>query len=170
MLSLLKRKFFMIQRIQTIYFSLAALVLVYFSVGAPIISFYGNDISYLLKSNELIATTSGNPVAETSVKYYFIGAIVLTLWVIYVIISFRNLKKQLSAARIGSFMYAAYLMIIVLSYFIGESLTENPTVSEKSAQFELGVYLLAVGYIFYLFGIRGIKKDKKLIDSVDRIR
>lgn len=160
----------MIQRIQTIYFSLSALILIYFSVGAPIISFYGNDISYLLKSNELIATTSGNPVAETSVKYYFIGAIVLTLWLIYVIISFRSLKKQLSAARIGSFMYAAYLMIIVLSYFIGESLTENPTVGEKSAQFELGTYLLAVGYIFYLFGIRGIKKDKKLIDSVDRIR
>lgn len=160
----------MIQRIQSVYFALAASMLIYFSVGAPIVSYVGNDLTYLLKSNELITKTSENPVATTDSVYFFIGAILLTLWVIFVIISFRNLKKQMTFARIGSFMYIAYLAVIALMFFTGESMTEDPTVVEHGATYELGTYLLAVGYIFYLMGIRGVKKDKKLIESVDRIR
>ncbi|HRO76620.1 MAG TPA: DUF4293 family protein [Crocinitomicaceae bacterium] len=158
----------MIQRIQTVYFLVATIILVYFSAGAPIVEYAGNDLVYLLKSNQLIAQTASQEVAESSSKYFFIGAIVLVLWTLYVVISFRNLKKQLTAARIGSLLYLAYLLIIVLTYFIGSSLTENNSIS--SAHFKLGTYLLIVGYVLYQLGIYGIKKDKKLIDSVDRIR
>ena len=160
----------MIQRIQTVYLLLAVIVLVYFSAGATIVSFEGNDISYLLRSNQLITQTAGDELADSSAKYFFIGSILLTLWTVFVVISFRNLKKQLSYARIGAFLYLAFLLVIVLTYFIGNSLTQNPTVLEHQSHFELGTYLLALGYIFYLLGIYGIKKDKKLIDSVDRIR
>ncbi len=160
----------MIQRIQTVYFLLVVIILVYFSAGAPMVSFEGNDISYLLRSNQLVTQTIGDALADTTPKYFFIGSIVLVLWTLFVVISFRNLAKQLSFARIGSFLYLVFLLIIILTYFIGNSLTENPTVLEHKAHFELGTYLLALGYLFYLLGIYGIKKDKKLIDSVDRIR
>lgn len=160
----------MIQRIQTVYFLLATIILVYFSAGAPIIGYEGNDLAYILKSNQLITQTIDQEVATQSSKYFFIGSIVLVLWTLYVIISFRNLKKQLTTARIGSLLYLAYLLIILLTYFIGSSLTENPTVVEYSAHFKLGTYLLIVGYVLYQLGIYGIKKDKKIIDSVDRIR
>lgn len=160
----------MIQRIQTVYFLVAVIILAIFSSGLNIISYTGNDISYLLKSNELITQTTGNTVAESKTTFFFIGSIALTLWTLLVIVSFRNLKTQLSFARIGSFGYLAFLLIVLLTYFIGNSLTENPTVSEHSPSFGAGTYLLIVGYIAYLLGVSGIKKDKKLIDSVDRIR
>lgn len=160
----------MIQRIQTIYFLVAALMLSIFSAGATIITYTGYDITYKLKSNQLITQTVGNEAAEVSSIFFFIGSILLVLWVLYVIISFRNLRIQLTSARIGSFLYLAFLLIVLLTYFIGASLTENPTVSEFSPSFGYGTYLLIIGYVAYLMGINGIKKDKKLIDSVDRIR
>lgn len=160
----------MIQRIQTVYFFLAVIILIYFSAGASIVGYVGNDMSYTLYSTKLTAQTIGIDIAESSTKYYFIGSIILILWTLFVIISFRTLSKQLAYARIGSFMYLAYLLIVLLSFFIGSSLTENPTVAEHTASLKIGSYLLIVGYILYLLGMNGVKKDKNLIDSVDRIR
>lgn len=160
----------MIQRIQSVFLGISIVILTYFSIGASIISYEGNDISYTLHSNKLIASTTGLPNAETHTQFYFLGAIVLALWSIFVLLSFRNLKKQLSYARLGAFGFLAYIIIIFSSYFIGTSITDNPTVTVSFSSFRLGSYLLIVGYICYLLAISKIKKDRDLIASVDRIR
>jgi hypothetical protein len=160
----------MIQRIQTVYFLIAAIILAVFSTGISIISYTGNDISYVLTSSQLITKTAGNELAESSSQYFFFGSILLAVWTLFVIISFRNLKRQLAVARIGLLAYFGYLLIILLTFFIGNSLTENPTVAEFTPSYNWGTYLLIIGFVVYYLGVNGIKKDKKLIDSVDRIR
>jgi len=160
----------MIQRVQTIYFAIAALILIYFSTGASILGFQGNDLTYVLQSNQLIGSTQGNAGALVSSQYFFVGSIIAALWTIFVIISYRNLTKQLSFARVGSFIYLAFIAVIALTHFIASSLAEDLTVTEHPVSYKFGFYLLILGYVSYLLGMRGIKKDKKLVDSVDRIR
>lgn len=160
----------MIQRKQSIFLAVSIILLIYFSIGASIITYTGNDISYLLTSNNLITRTEGNPEAAITGEFFFIGSVFIALWLIFVLISFRNLSKQLTYARIGNFGYLILLAIVFSTYFIGVSITDNPTIAEHSASFQLGTYLLLVSYGFYWMAIRYIKKDKKLIESVDRIR
>lgn len=160
----------MIQRIQSIYLFIALAIFIYFSAGASIASFQGNDIIYTLYSTNLISSTAHVGNADVSSQYYFIGSVVLAVWMIVVMFSFRNLSRQLSFARMGTFGMIVFLAIILSSVLIGSSITEDPAITYGNSSFGTGSYLLIVAFISYLLAIRNIKKDKKLIDSVDRIR
>lgn len=113
-----------------------------------------------------------------STNYFpiYIVFLVLSSLFLVTILFYKNLKKQMRFAKISIFFLL--LIIIALSLYImivPDSLIEYCTsIFSKTwgVKSNLGMefYLLCSAVPFTFLGIRGIRKDIKLLQSLDRIR
>ncbi len=92
-------------------------------------------------------------------SYYYLVNILLSLFGFYTMMAFKNLKRQLMLTRIfmGLIFFACCMPIILA---IGRSVL-MPGV---------GFFFFLSSIIFVYLAIRGINKDKKLLDSLNRLR
>jgi hypothetical protein len=105
---------------------------------------------------------------EVQTKGYFILMIVIALSLILSIISFKNRKRQLLLTWVSLiFNLSTAAWIIVMSSAITAECTACETTRLTPA---LGLYLFLAAFPFILLGYFGIRKDKKLIDSLNRLR
>ena len=145
----------MIQRIQTVYLIIAIVLVALPLSGLEILSYTikDQDVSKSVYSFHLLEKNEQEP------SYYYLVNIVLSLFGFYTIMSYKNLKKQLMLSRvfIGLILFACSMPLILA---IGRS-NLNPG---------LGFYLFLSSLIFVFLAIRGINKDKKLLDSLNRLR
>ncbi len=158
----------MIQRVQTLYLSIAIILLSIVTFGTTLFSFV-NDTSrfsfssygiteYSLESGEIIETTSFP---------FFVGTIALILLCFLTIMSYKNLSRQFKLGRMVFGIYFLMLVsVIVLSYF-GDSLIGTETTSREM---DLGFVLFVAGFPFTFLANTGIKRDKELLSSLDRLR
>lgn len=145
----------MIQRIQTIYFVIAIILIVAPLSGVEILSYTnkGLEVSKNVYSLHLISENEQEP------SYFYLVNITLSLFGFYTMMSFKKLKKQLALSRIlmALILFACSMPIILA---IGRSaLTPR-----------LGFYLFLCSTLFVYLAIRAINKDKKLLDSLNRLR
>lgn len=149
----------MIQRIQTIWYLLAALaVLAVFVFPVPL----------------------NNPANVQEVKLRLSGTYwMLTSWYLHplealiilgAIFSFKKLKIQLMLGRIALVIYFLLLVGWVIE---GSFIAPVATADEIGAKQTLlgpGFFIFLAGLIFLALGNSGVRKDKKLIDSLNRLR
>lgn len=157
----------MIQRIQSIFLLSTIVVLIILSFGTPLLSFKSLEFEYVLSATSLKQFTLDGTLLKTdSIPFYFasLGLIVLTF---FSMILYKNLKRQLSLVRITTLLYFITLVALGFTSFLGKYFTGEET---ESTSFSFGFYLFISGFILLLLASAGIKKDKKLIESVDRIR
>ena len=157
----------MIQRIQSIFLLSTIVVLIILSFGTPLLSFKSLEFEYVLSATSLKQFTLDGTLLKTdSIPFYFasLGLIVLTF---FSMILYKNLKRQLSLVRLTTLLYFIAMVALGFMYFLGKYFTGEETVQ---VSFSFGFYLFISGFILLLLASAGIKKDKKLIESVDRIR
>ncbi len=82
-------------------------------------------------------------------------------------ILYKNLKRQLTLVRLTTLLYFIAIVALGFIYFLGNYFTGE---EELQTSYSFGFYLFIAGFILVLLASAGIKKDKKLIESVDRIR
>lgn len=79
--------------------------------------------------------------------------------------SYKNLKKQFRLARIVALIYLVGLVALLLAGSLGLLVK-----GAVAIQLGLGYYICVVGLPFSYFAFKGIKKDKDLLESLDRLR
>lgn len=158
----------MIQRIQSVYLLVTLIILTVFSCGLAVFSYHSTEFHYRLNAFGITKfDQAGVKVEATSIPFYA-GGIVLMLFCLFTLILFKNLKTQLTLARFTTFLYFIALVFLGFAAFLGTYFTQET--ESVSVSLEFGFYMLIIGLPLLLLAVRGINKDKKLIDSVNRLR
>ncbi len=145
----------MIQRIQTVYLIVAIILIAIPLSGLEI-------VSYTVKNEPISRNAfSLNFINEnrTETSYFYLVNILLSLFGFYIIMSFKNLKKQIALAKIfiGFILFACAMPIIIA--LAGSDIKPGT-----------GFYLSLNSILFVILALRGMNKDKKLLDSLNRLR
>ena len=156
----------MLQRIQTIYFSLVIICLGVTCTGMEFFRFVKGAEFYSF-SVYGIQKGVGNDLSMHKSMPIYITVIGLCLFAFMILMSYKNIKKQLKWARNLFFLYA-FILIGVIVY----SLISKSHFFESGGEQELGL-----GYLFLVAGLPfcflaqiAVKRDKKLLDSLNRLR
>ena len=150
----------MIQRIQTVWLFLAALV-----SGLLFLDWY---TGYVYKAD--IPEGFGLAVHHLTVKEHFpsvILAVVMMAIPLIAIFMFKNRKRQKRIGLVGVF---ACIMFISMTLWRVDNFTKTSTPPPKSGSYEAGAVIPAVVIVLIILAISGIRKDEKLVKSMDRLR
>lgn len=143
----------MIQRIQSIFLLLAAAALLGL-FGLPFAS-----TAEPVTASALFADQTYNILDHTALTALFIIAAVVCLLSIFL---FNNRKLQMRLSLLGIFGALAGLIVAGILY--------SQDTAGQTAQLGLGFGLPVVSVILTLLAYRSIKKDDKLVKSMDRLR
>lgn len=154
----------MIQRIQTVYFFIAILL-----VSIPLASM--TFFSYTINAIEFHVTAFGienMTKPEVDGKTYFLPMLAIALLLFSAIFSFKNRKRQITLSWLAMVLnISSAAWMATMSFTDAKACTECETSGATPA---LGFYLYIAAFIFILLGNLGVRKDKKLVDSLDRLR
>lgn len=158
----------MIQRIQSVYLFIAILC-----IGA--VTFGTTLFSFLTEKTELSISSLGvaqKDILEGELDYsasfpgYLIG-IGLMILGIATLFSYKKLPRQHRFGRMFFYTYFAVLLSVLLFFYFGSSSVANGVTGKH---LDLGFFLLVVGFPFTFLANSGINRDKKLLDSLNRLR
>ena len=157
----------MIQRIQSVYLAIAIILLSTVAVGLELFSFVTDSASYVFSSYGVTEyDASGTFVAQ---KHYpiYVGLIALILLAFICLMSYKDLKRQFKLGRTVFYLYFLMIVSMLCLSIFGDSILG---LEEATRQLSLGFYLFVAGFPFSFLANTGIKRDKRLLDSVDRLR
>lgn len=159
----------MIQRIQTIWLLLASITILALFLFPYVQYFDTNGIAMALKVNGTLNSSGGHNQLTTSFLFILqaIATVGLGLLSFIAILSFKNRKKQIKLILLQLFL------TVLFSIWLFVTANQAVAAVDKSLGMEnigIGALLIPVSIIFLLLAIKGIKKDIKLIKSVDRLR
>lgn len=158
----------MIQRIQTVYLILS---LVFLSLGT-----FSNSWFTLSNSTKTANFNSGGVDVsvistgqlESHQAYpFYIGLIVIILLTLATLVSYKKLEVQQKIGRLNFVLYLLMLIGLTLWSFLSNSVLDD-VFTERS--FSFGYYAIVCGFPFVFLANTGIKRDKALLDSLNRLR
>lgn len=158
----------MIQRIQTLYLSLAfiAIALLF---AFPMAQFFGENGAYIFSVTGLKNMVPGDPEAFSST--IFLPLIIVTigigLLILYAIFQYKNRLYQIKLTNVGVLAAIVLIMGIFFLYIpvIEKKINIIPDYSKA-----FGIYLPLVALVFLVMANRAVKRDEKLVRSADRLR
>jgi len=150
----------MIQRIQHLYFGFVIINLSILLSGLEIGTYQAKELPHQFT---IYGFFQGKEVVWGFPFYLVIIALVALL--IFAISKFKKLSLQLKLIK---FTFLFYLLFVVgiTALFLFKLMPNVP----DSVSFGLGYYLLIIGLPFTYLGLRGIIRDKNLLDSYNRLR
>lgn len=160
----------MLQRIQTIFYLIALLAILIPLFGMDIFTFSNGEVkqhmTFFGTEVEVIKTGLGQPKIWTP-SFLYIVNIVIALLLLITIVLYKSLKTQYTIGRFVLLIYGAYIIILaVLAYFDSQLLI----IARSSMAIGAGFYSAVIGLPFIWLGNRGVRKDRKLLDSLNRLR
>lgn len=153
----------MIQRIQTVYLLVSIICLSIVAFGTTLFIGFIENGKWVLTSHSLdkkMSNTELDKLANSPLYIVFLAVAVLCLITIF---NYKNLKRQIMIARVTSVLYFLSIAIVAVNMYIVSK-------EAKSVSFGFGFYLLMIGLVASIMAINSIKKDYKLIDSLNRLR
>jgi hypothetical protein len=150
----------MIQRIQHLYFGFVIINLSLLLSGLEIGTYQAKEMPHQFT---IYGFFQGKEVVWGFPFYLVIVALVVLL--IFTISKFKKLSLQLKLIK---FTFLFYLLFVVgiTALFLFKLMPNVP----DSVSFGFGYYLLILGLPFTYLGLRGIMRDKNLLDSLNRLR
>lgn len=137
----------MLQRIQTFYYLVAALLLAVPFMNIPLFTIGSIDRTIFGQDKQ--------PSAD------YVLLLVLLVVLFAIIFSYKNRARQITLS-----WFTIVLTTLALVWFYIGAITNNA----QHVSIQVGFYSVALSLFFQRMGLRGVKKDKKLIDSMDRLR
>ena len=152
------------QRKQTLFLGIALIFVCLPFLGLPFFTYSLDEVNF-----QVTAFGNENLVKpEVQTKGYFILMIVIALSLILSIISIKNRKRQLLLTWISlilNLVTAAWIIMITSAITVECTACETTRLTPT-----IGLFLFLAAVPFILLGYFGIRKDKKLIDSLNRLR
>lgn len=157
----------MLQRIQSIYLSLAALLNLG-SLFLPTWTFQ-KDIGETINGMGIDAGTGHESITAHPLHLVWVLlTVAVAAFVFYVIFQFKDLKRQVFLCNIAGILTILQIALTVVFANMGPYLVmDGSDVKENPG---LGFFLLPIVLILLMMGRRGMQKDWALLKSVDRIR
>ena len=156
----------MIQRIQTIYLFLAIICLGSTCIGLEFYRFVQPNEAFTFSVFGIESVKGDASTIHKSIPIY-LSVIGFCLFLFMTLMSYKNLKRQLKWVRSCTFLYAVFVIASIVFYYAGGGIISE---GEYVRELGLGYALLIAGFPFCFLAQLGIKKDKKLLDSLDRLR
>ncbi len=158
----------MIQRIQTVYLLASAICLSVVLFGRSVlIYFIGSTIqTYQMTIYGITDQEKTSYQSSLNLPFYILSVLTIGL-VLFAIFSFKNLNRQGMITRIAALLYGIQIIGIVIVYFMHDIKIDG---MPANAMIGSGFYILAIGFPFLFLANNGIKRDKKLLDSLNRLR
>lgn len=152
------------QRKQTLFLGIALIFVCLPFLGIPFFTYSLDEVNF-----QVTAFGNENLVKpEVQTKGYFSLIIIIALSLILSIVSFKNRKRQILLTWISLILnLATAAWIIMMSSAITVECSACETTRLTPA---IGLFLYLAAVPFILLGYFGIRKDKKLIDSLNRLR
>jgi amino acid permease len=164
----------MIQRIQTVYLSLA-FIAVALLFAFPLAQFFdqvGTNGTYILSITGLknmVPLLPGEVEVFNSLIFMplAIAAVVLAILTLFAIFKYKNRQFQLKLTNIGVFISIALILGVFFLYIpmIQKKINIVPNYIDC-----IGIYLPLVALVFIVMANRAIKRDERLVRSADRLR
>jgi hypothetical protein len=161
----------MIQRIQTIYYAVAFLLAATPLLGYPLITFMenGDEMQITGYGNNLWQIrTLGSETTNFEDTWLHLCSWILMVLLIVTMLSFKNLKRQFLLGRITLVVYLLSILLIVLIALQERSVCGSCEMTNMWPT--IWFWLFAAGIFFVYFGNKGVRKDRKLLDSLNRLR
>lgn len=157
----------MIQRIQTVYLLLSMTFVAMVTFGANIFQFDAVETSYRLSALALNQYDAAGELIVIDPSYLYVAGLTLLILSIFTIITYKNQKRQLAIGQFTAVLYFIFLVLMIIASFMGADLTGEQQVTRS---FGFGFYAFIIGLPLLILANIGIKRDKKLLDSVNRLR
>ncbi len=158
----------MIQRIQTLYLTLAAIALALI-FAFPLAQFFSETGTYYFKAIGLKNMVPGgdelfNPTVFLPLP---ILVVVILFMLVFAISQFKNRTFQIRLVNITVLLTAVLIAGIFFLYIpmIEKKIAIIPDYSKS-----FGVYVPLVSLVFQILATRAIKRDDQLVRSADRLR
>lgn len=153
----------MIQRIQSIFLLLTTILM-----GATFVIPSLEITSEGLKFSSILFNSLG--IFDNSISYHAWGAAIFCA--LSAIVAFLNIflyKKRMLQIKLGLFTALLIAIYYVTAAFYVNAFLDKIT-PEYSLNIQLGIIFPVLALIFDLLAVSRIKKDEKLVKSLDRIR
>ena len=156
----------MLQRIQTVYWLLSVVCLGILLSGVKLVTFKKENQIFELTIYKLNQINPSNGKVETSGNnYHFLIVLLLIVFILFTIFSFKSLKKQLNLSKWVMSSLLTFILIFFTFSYTGQIVNNSSEIS-----FNFSSAFLLIGFVFSVLAYLGVRKDKSLLDSVDRIR
>lgn len=162
----------MIQRVQSIFLFLIV-ICQGFLFATALATFSSYEASFNLSLMGFYKLSSAGQ--ELLINSYALMAvnIVVMLFTLFIIFSFKNRKKQLKLAAFNILLICGFVVLMFYSFDNAKSFLDrsfNTQDAEISTTYGIGMILPLLSLIFNYLAIKGIRKDEELVRSADRIR
>ena len=153
----------MLQRIQTIYFLIAFIFVSIALMGNTLFTYTYNNIEFYVTAYGI-----GNSVKpDVDSKIYYLPILTISFLLLSIIFSFKNRKRQISLswlALVLNLVAGGWILYSCLSVAMCSNCNSTSPVPS------IGFYLYQSAFVFILLGILAVRKDKKMVDSLNRLR
>ncbi|MCE3295539.1 MAG: hypothetical protein K0R65_1253 [Crocinitomicaceae bacterium] len=157
----------MIQRIQTLYLIISIICLAAVSFGMAVLNMEDTGFHGFVSAYGKTILTHEGETQAVLFRPLFIIPLVLILLCAWTIFSYKKLKFQLQLGRLTFLLYTFTLAMLLLYNEIAEPITKGV---ETVYTFAPGFYVFTAGLPFVFLANLAIRKDKKLLDSLNRLR
>ena len=147
----------MIQRIQSLYLLLVviAYALLFFF---PIATYSTIDTFFSFSLLEITGANSNSSVPLMAAVILLALAVLLTIFLY---------KKRMLQIRITAIVLLAHLGFVAALFYVADSLSKK---FGPDAVYQTGAYIALIPLVFLVLANRAIRKDEKMVRSVDRLR
>lgn len=160
----------MIQRIQTIYFIIVMAILASLLSGIEIFVMSDGTMNYSQSvfGVERQSVKGGYVEWMSQFQYAYLFVIVFVMLVFVTMMSYKNMKRQYTLSKIVLFVYLLFVLAILAITSFG--INGYSPKEMVGIHVGIGFYLLICGLPFAYFALKGVQKDKGLLDSLNRLR
>jgi hypothetical protein len=155
----------MIQRIQTVYILLFCIVMFIASITPFASIIYEKDSIYFLYPT---GWQSQSSLDGFNTYPFFTSYLVSISFAILMLVNYKKRSKQLKYGKICYFFVLLTLVIMFLE--LSNGLENMKIINNDGVQYLYSMYLLIASLPIIFLANRAIKKDDKLVKSLDRLR
>jgi len=158
----------MIQRVQSIYFLLAAIagLMTFFLSYAHFYADAAKVAEYAMFGVFNVQSETLEMTGPYAFPVWIFGALSVIL-PSFTIFLYKNRPFQMRIARLATLINLGY---VVYLFFAIDSINEQLFDASLRVLHHAGFYMPVIAIVFCFLGVRGIKKDEALVKSLDRIR
>jgi phosphoglycerol transferase MdoB-like AlkP superfamily enzyme len=159
----------MLQRVQTIYFIIVMAILSSLLSGIEIFAMSDGQMNFSQSVFGVESSVKGGHIEWIGqFEYAYLFVIAYVMLVFLAMMSYKSLKRQYTLSKIVLFIYVLFVLAIlaVTSFGINGYSPKEIT----GIHVGIGFYLLVCGLPFTYFAMKGVQKDKGLLDSLNRLR
>lgn len=159
----------MLQRIQTIYLLGVSVILVIVSLWGDFFIYKTDEAIYHFNSYGVSKYTLDDKVLinQTSIPLYVV-TLLLVLFVFFIMFGYKKLGKQFYKSKILWVVYLLTLFGIIGWYYVIAPSQVDGELLHRQYYYDL--YLYVIGFALVNLATVNIGKDKKKVDSLDRLR